>query len=111
MDSDVIAINICGWLFFDRRIEMKADAPFQFFLKALGGPAMFEEQKLEPCAFPVLAQLFAFAENLGDALENRDHLVPLHESIEPNREMRISREAAADAQGETDFGVPRDESP
>ena len=98
MDPDVIAIDVCRWLFFDRRIEMKADAPLQFFLKALGCPTMFEKQKFEPRPLTVLAQLFAFAENFGDALENRDHLVPLHKSIEANREMRIGREAAADPQ-------------
>lgn len=45
MDPDVIAINIVGPSFFDRRIEMKTDTPLQLFLKAVSGPAIFEEQK------------------------------------------------------------------
>src|ERR1700690_3812385 len=98
MDSDVIAINVCRWPFFDGRIEVKPDAPFEFFLKSLGGPAMFEEQKLEPGPFPVLAQLFTVAENLGDSLQDRKYLVALHKSIEPHRKMRIGREAATDPQ-------------
>ena len=84
---------------------MKADAPLQFFLKAVRSPAMFEEQKLEPGALPVLAQHFALAENLGDALEDRDHLVTLHEGVEPDGQMRIGRQAAAHPQGETNFGI------
>ncbi len=84
---------------------MKPDAPLQFFLKALGGPAMFQKQKLQPRPFPVFAQLFALAENLGDSLENRNHLVPLHKSVEPNRQMWIGRKAAADSQRKTNFGI------
>src|SRR5450755_117711 len=105
MDSDVIAINICRRFFLDRRVEMKADAPLQFFLKALSRPAMFEKQKLEPGPFPILAQLFALAKDLGDSLQDRKHLVALHKSVEPDRKMRICREAAANSQGETNFGI------
>ena len=108
MDPDVIAINVFRWLFFHRRIEMKADAPLQLFLKTLRRPAVLQEQELEPGAFPVLAQLFALTENLSNALQNRDHLVPLHKSIEPKREMRIGRKPAAHAQRETDFGIAAD---
>ena len=86
---------------------MKSNTPFQFFLKALGCPAMFQEEKFEPGAFPVLAQLFALAKNLGNSLENWNHLVPVHKSVQPNREMRIGREPAADPQGKTNFRIFR----
>ncbi len=82
---------------------MKADAPFQLFLKTLGGPAVLQEQKLEPCPFPVLAEFFALTEDLSNALQNRNHLMTVHKSIQPKREVRISRKPAPDAQGETDF--------
>ena len=75
MDSDVIAINVLRRLFFRRRIEMKADASLQLFLKTIGGPAVFQEQEFEPGAFPVLAQLFALPENLGNTLKHRNHLM------------------------------------
>ena len=84
---------------------MESNSPLQFFLKALGCPAVFQKQKFEPGPLAVLAQFSTLAENFGDALEHRNHLVPLHKSIEPHREMRISREPAADAQRETNFGI------
>src|SRR4029079_409118 len=105
MDSNVIAIYIRRRLFLDRRVEMKPDAPLQFFLEGLDAPAMFQEQKLQPGPFPVFAQLLALAENFGDSLENRNHLVPLHKSIEPDRQMWIGRKAAADSQRKTNFGI------
>ena len=77
---------------------MKTDPPLQLFLKALGRPAVFEEEKLEPGTFPVLTQLFAFAKNLGDSLQDRDHLMALYKSVQPDRQMGISRKSSADSQ-------------
>ena len=98
MHSYVIAINVVGRPFLHCRIELKANASLQFLLKALGGPAVFQEQELEAGAFPVLAQLFALAENLCHSLQNRDHLMPVNESVQTNREMRIGGKTATHAQ-------------
>ena len=87
----MIAITSSGAFCGTDGSRRKADAPLQFFLKAFGRPAVFEEEKLQAGTFPVLAQLFAFAKNLGDSLQDRDHLVALYKSIQPDRQMRVGR--------------------
>ena len=77
----------------------------QLFLKAFGSPAMLKEEEFQTGAFPVFAQLFALAKNFGDAFQNRDHLMPLHKSIQAKRQMRIGGEPAAHAQGEANLGI------
>src|SRR5258708_7561333 len=46
LNSDVIAINVRRWLFLDRRVEMNADPPLHFSLKALVSPSGFDEDNL-----------------------------------------------------------------
>lgn len=59
---------------------------------------MIEEEKLEPRLLAVLAEHVAVAEDLGDALDHREHLLRTHERVEAGGEVRLGREPAAHPQ-------------
>src|SRR5271170_5319078 len=105
MNSDVIAIDVVRRMFLDCRIEPESDAVFEFFEKALGGPAVTQEEKLHTRALAVFTENFGVTEDLGDALDHRQNLIPLNESIETRAEIRIGRKPAAHAQRKADFGL------
>ncbi len=40
VDSDMVAVNVVGWILFDRGIELESDALLQFVEKAIRGPSL-----------------------------------------------------------------------
>ena len=97
VDSHVIAVNIVGNLFFDRGIELIAKPAVQVGQKGLGSPAFAKKQMLHARPVAAFAQALLIAEELGDLTHHRGDLVLLHERIQANPQMRISRETAAHA--------------
>src|SRR2546430_3663152 len=65
---------------------------------------MLQEKKLEAGTLPVLAKHFRLTEKFRDAANHRNDLVPLHESIEPHGQMRISGESPGNTHREPCFG-------
>src|SRR5207245_2356444 len=56
VNADVIAIHVVGRLFGDGGLESEADAPLELGLEALGGPAVLQEEELQPRLLAVLAR-------------------------------------------------------
>jgi hypothetical protein len=66
---------------------------------------MFEKEKFEASLFPALPQNFAGAKYFRYAANDGNDLFGLDKSIKRNRQMRIGRKAAPDAQCEAYFGL------
>ena len=92
MNADVIAIDVRGRLLGNGGIELKSNPPLQFFQKTVGSPSMAQEEKLQPCALAMFAQHVGLAEQLGNALDHRQSLIPLHKCVQPLAQIRFSGE-------------------
>src|SRR6202158_235015 len=103
VNADVIAMNVRRKLFGLGRIERKPKPILQSGQEGLRGPAMLQEQKFQPGALPVLAEHFGFTKELRHAAYDRDSLLPPHESVQANAEVRISRETPGHAHRESDL--------
>src|SRR5580658_5308572 len=110
----MIAVHVSRRSFRGGRLQAKSNSLLELFLEIVGGPAVLQEQKLEPCPFAMFAQLARLAEQFGDTFDNGFNLVPANERVQAGREMRLGRESASDAQRESSFGFsidsPRDRS-
>src|SRR5262249_57680034 len=96
-----------GRLFCTGGLESEADPPLQLLLKAFGGPAVLEEEELEPRLLAVVAEHVAVAEDFRDPANDGEHLIPSHEGAEPHGQMRGGGEPAADTEGEADLAALR----
>src|SRR5579872_280248 len=105
MDSNVIAIDIVGRMLFDCRIELEADAILQFGLKALSGPSVTEEEKLEAGTLAMFAQNIGVAEEFGNSFDDRNNLIPSDKRIQSRAKIRLGRETAGNSQRESDLGL------
>ena len=79
----------------------------EFVEESIGVPAVLQEKKLQTSVLAAFAQRRRIAEDLGNGANHGQHLVPVDESVETDREVRIGGEAAADAQRKTGFIAPR----
>ena len=104
MNADVIAMDVGGNFFGFGGVQSEADALFESApRKVSGGPAMLQEEKLQAGAFAVLAQDFGFTKEFRDTARHGNDLIPLHESVQADGEMRIGGKPAGDAQRKADF--------
>ena len=101
--AEMVAMNLCWWYFGFGGIESEAEAFVKCCEEGVGCPAVLKEKEFETGFFARLAQNVRRAEQLGDRAYHRDDLMPLDEGVEADSEVRLSREAAAYAKGETDF--------
>src|SRR5260221_13339863 len=84
-------------------MERKAKPILQRGQEGVRGPAMLQEKKFQPGALAVLAEHLGFAKQLRHTAYNRDSLLPPHESVQANAEVRIGGETTGHAQRESDF--------
>src|ERR1700682_5580572 len=103
VNADVVAMDVGRQLFRFGRIERKAQSILQRFEETFRGPAVLQKEKLEPRSLAILAQDVGFAEELGNSPNDRHDLVPLHEGIQANSEMRIGGKTARYPNGEAGF--------
>src|SRR5258708_23222550 len=64
---------------------------------------MLQEKKFQPGALAVLAEHLGFAKELRHTAHNGDSLLPTHESVQANAEVRIGGETTGHAHRESDF--------
>ena len=77
MNADVVAINVCGSVFGLGRIELEAEALFDFGEEMLGSPAVLQEEKFQSRMLAVLPQARRCRErSRAIAVSYRHHLVP-----------------------------------
>ena len=98
MNAGMIAKDIAGDVFFACREQREIDARLQLVLEALGVQPSFMKRYFSARAIAALAQPLLLAEDFGHGANNANSLIGPHEDVEPNREMRLVRQAAADAQ-------------
>ena len=103
-DAEMVAMNLRRRLDGFGGIERKIETGLQGGEEGVGGPAVFEEKEFEAGLFTGLAEGFTFAEEFGDGADDGDDLIPRNESVDGDGEVRMRREAAADAEGEAEFG-------
>ena len=103
MNADVVAVHVVGGIVGDGRVQPKSDAALELIEEALGRPAVGEEEELQPRLLPVLTQHVAIPEDLRDALDHGEDLVPVDEGVQAHGQMRVCRESAADAHREADL--------
>src|SRR5216684_7007130 len=96
-------MNVRRKLFVLGRIERKAKPILQCGQERFRRPAMLQEQKFEASALAVLAEHFRFPKELRHTAYHGDNLLPLHESIETNAEVRIRGKATSHAQRKANF--------
>ena len=87
----MVAVNIGGWLLFNRRIQPEADPLFQFLLEVICRPAVLQEEELEAGALAMLTQWIGIAEEFCDSFNNLRHLIPLHKCVQASCKMRLCR--------------------
>src|ERR1022692_5271008 len=45
MNANVVAVDVVGWMFLDRGIELESEALMQFAQKTVGSPSVPQEEK------------------------------------------------------------------
>ena len=90
MDADVIAINVCRWVFDLRRIEPIAEALLDLILKALGCPSVAKEEEFQACPLAVLAQVGGVAKDFCDRANYGNNLALVEERVDPRRKEWVS---------------------
>src|SRR5579872_969656 len=104
MNPNVIAIDIVGGMLFDCRIELESDAILQLGLKALGGPSMTQEEKLQTGTLAMFAQNVGIAEQFGNPFDDWNNLIPSDKRIQSRAKIWLGRETAGNAQRESNLG-------
>src|SRR5881296_3698257 len=107
MEPHVVAVDVLWRVVGHAVLEGPAKPVLDRREELLGGPAVLEEEELEPGLLAALPQHVRVAEDLRDRPEDRQRLVPAHEGVESRGEARIGREPAADAHGEADLARRR----
>ena len=100
MDPDVVAARVVRRVLGHAGRKREAEPALQLGEEPLARPAVAQEEELQPSLLAALAELVAVAEQLGDRLDHREHLVRPHEGVQPRAEARIGGETAAHAQRE-----------
>ena len=77
----------------------------EFTEESFGRPAFFHEEVFEAGAIAAFAQALLIAEDFSDGANCGDGLVRKQEGVEAYGDMRLVREAAADAQRVADLAV------
>src|SRR5262249_13044981 len=85
MNSGVVTKYVGRDLLGHSGNEFEAQTPLHFFQETLRGPAMLEEEKLQTRPFAAVTQNRGVAKDLAHRAGNRNHLVPIHEGVEPYR--------------------------
>src|SRR6266849_7965832 len=80
--AHVIAVEVVGWGLGHGRLELLAHSPLELCLEAPGRPAVLEKEELEPGLLAVLAEDITVAEELGDAFDHGQRLMPGDERVE-----------------------------
>ena len=107
VNSDVIAIDVIRRMLFDSRIELESDALLQFAEKTFGGPSMPQEEKFQPRSFAMFAQHVGIAEQLSNAFDHRQNLIPANKCVQARPKIGFGRKPAGDSQGKSDLGSAR----
>ena len=97
VNADVVAIDIVGHLLVDRGIELESDDRFKFREERIRGPAFLEEEIFQAGAVATFAESLLLAEDFGNAVHDGDRLIGTDKGVQLDGEMRLIREAAADA--------------
>src|ERR1041385_3021 len=105
MNAHVITENVVRRDFRSSRIKFVAELALDGLQERFRSPAVLEEKIFQARALAVFAQDIGFAEELAHGFDHRNHLLPANESIEAHSEVRLSGKAAANADGETNFGL------
>ena len=98
MDSDVIAIDVCRWVFDFGWIEPIAEALLDLILKAFGCPSVAKEKEFQACPLAVLAQVGGVAKDFCNRANHWDNLPLAEERVDPRRKEWIGGESATNAQ-------------
>jgi hypothetical protein len=85
VNANVVAINVVGRMLFDRGIELESDAVLQFAEKAVGGPAVAQEEKFQAGALAMFAQNIGIAKQFRNPFDHRQNLIPAYERIQDAR--------------------------
>ena len=99
----MIAVNIIRRIFLDRRVKLESDSLLELSEKTIRRPSVAQEQKFQARALPMLTQYIGVAKQLRDPFDHWKNLIPAHESIQPRRQIRFSREPPGHAQRKSDF--------
>src|SRR5204863_6298044 len=105
--TDMVAEGLERRVLRHARRQRESELPLERLLEARLGPAVEQEQKLQPRLLAVLTQYVALAEHFSDAAHHRGHLVRPHEDVEAPCEPRLRRQPAADAEREADLAAAR----
>src|SRR6266481_4107916 len=103
VNANVIAVHVQGKLFRFGGIERKTEPILQRVQEGVRRPAVLQEKELQAGALTVLAEHFRFTKQGRHAAYNGDSLLPPHECVQANAEMRISGETASHTQRESDL--------
>src|SRR5260221_473156 len=103
VNANVIAVHVRGKLFRFGGIERKTEPILQRVQEGVRRPAVLQEKELQAGALTVLAEHFRFTKQGRHAAYNGDSLLPPHECVQANAEMRISGETASHTQRESDL--------
>src|SRR5512146_707745 len=105
MNTNVVAQNIVRHLLFDAGSDLEVDTRLKLSKEALCRPAFTQEQVLEAGAVTALTQNILIAEDFSNGTRYRYSLLRQHERIKPNRQVRLVRQAAANAQRKTRLSI------
>jgi hypothetical protein len=103
-DTEMVSMNARGELFRRGGGKRIAETGFDGGEEGVSGPVVFEEEELEAGFVAGLAEDFGFTEDFSDSPDDGDDLVRKDEGVEAESEVRLRGEAAADAEGEAEFG-------
>ena len=102
-DAEMVAMDARREAFGFGGIESEPEFFVQSGEEGVGGPIVFQEQEFEASFLAGLAKDLGLAKDFGDSADDPDDLLRLDEGIQTKGEMRLRREAAADANGKAKF--------
>src|SRR5579872_1050624 len=105
MNADVVAVDVLGRMLFGSGVEAKSNPLLQFVQKPMGRPSVAQEEKFQAGAFAMLAQDIGVAEQFRNALDHREHLVPLNKGVEARAEIRFGRQTSRNSQRKSNLGL------
>ncbi len=104
-DADVVAVDVGGCVVFREGvgIELVAELLFECDEEGFGGPAVAHEEVLDASAGAVLAEVGLLLEDADDGGDDLESFVLRDKGRDSLGDVRLGREAAADAEGVADL--------
>src|SRR5262245_48167924 len=96
VNPDVVAVRVVRRILGHAARQRRSEALLDGRKEPVGGPAVVQEQELQTGALAVLPEHVGVAEDLGDRADHRERARLGHERVEPNAEVGIGGEPAAD---------------